>query len=135
MCIRDRYKAAGIIFPELLPFTDETIKAVKDKKPLIIAPPQFTRIEAERRFGAVTTSFASGWMSKGGANSKVHDRGFALSDHADWDGLLTAIKATGAENIFIMHGFVNTLANYLRGIGLNANVLGSKQTIQEAVSN
>ncbi len=121
------YKAAGIHFPELLPFNDETILSVKNKNALIVAPPQFTRLEAERKFGTVATAFASGWMSKGGANSKVHDRGFALSDHADWEGLLLAIKETGAENIFVNHGFVNTLVNYLQGIGLNAHIMGASQ--------
>lgn len=127
------YRAAGIVFPELLPFNDETIAAVKDKKPLIVAPPQFGRIDAEKKFGAVATAFASGWMSKGGANSKVHDRGFALSDHADWEGLLTAIKATGAENIFVMHGFVNTLVNHLRSIGYNSAVMGSPMSIPSGI--
>lgn len=124
------YRSAGISFPEILPFDDATIAKVKEKKPLIIAPPQFARLEAERRFGAVATAFASGWMSKGGMHSKIHDRGFALSDHADWDGLLTAIKETGAENIFVNHGFVNTLTNYLRTIGYNAHVMGAKQNVE-----
>ena len=65
-------------------------------------------------------------------NSKIHDRGFALSDHADWDGLLTAIKATEAENIYVMHGFVNTLVNHLRGAGYNANVVGAMRRVQQA---
>ena len=115
------YRAAGIIFPDHVLFSDESIAELKDKKPIVIAPPQFTRADAEKRFGTVATAFASGWMSKGGLHSKIHDRGFGLSDHADWEGLLTAIKATGAENIFVMHGFVNTLANYLCSIGLNAS--------------
>lgn len=126
------YKAAGISFPETVPFDDATIPKIKDLKPLIIAPPQFGREEAERRFGAVATSFASGWMSRGGLNSKIHDRGFALSDHADWEGLLTAIKETGAENIFTMHGFVNTLTRHLRSVGYNAHIMGAKEGILKA---
>ncbi len=122
------YRTAGIEFPEVVILNDETLKEMKDKNPMIIAPPQFGRADALKHFNMVATSFASGWMSKGGLHSKIHDRGFALSDHADWEGLLTAIKATGAENIFVMHGFVNTLANYLRSIGLNANVMGATQT-------
>ncbi|MEI8134016.1 MAG: ligase-associated DNA damage response exonuclease [bacterium] len=120
------YKAAGISFPETLDFEEASRTKTSERKPLIIAPPQFSRLEAERRFGTVATAFASGWMSKGGKNSKIHDRGFALSDHADWDGLLTAIKETGAENILVNHGFVNTLVHHLRGIGYNAHVLGGK---------
>ena len=115
------YRAAGVEFPEVVILNDETLKEMKDKSPIIIAPPQFGRADALKHFGTVATSFASGWMSRGGLHSKIHDRGFALSDHADWNGLLTAIKDTGAENIFVMHGFVNTLANYLCSIGLNAS--------------
>jgi len=125
------YRAAGIVFPEVTILSPETMKVMRDKHPMIVAPPQFSREEALKHFGSVATSFASGWMSKGGLHSKVHDRGFALSDHADWEGLLTAIKATGAENILVMHGFVNTLVNHLRKIGLNANVMGSSQRVQE----
>ncbi|MFI5263978.1 MAG: ligase-associated DNA damage response exonuclease [Candidatus Kapaibacterium sp.] len=124
------YRAAGVEFPEVVILTDDTMKEIKDKHPMIIAPPQFGRIDALKHFSTVATSFASGWMSRGGLHSKIHDRGFALSDHADWEGLLTAIKATEAENIFVMHGFVNTLVNHLRTIGLNAHVIGAMQRAQ-----
>ncbi|MDP4220934.1 MAG: ligase-associated DNA damage response exonuclease [Bacteroidota bacterium] len=126
------YKAAGISFPEILPFNETTIAEIREKRPLIIAPPQFARVDAEKKFGAVASAFASGWMSKGGLHSKIHDRGFALSDHADWEGLLAAIKATEAENIFVMHGFTNTLVNHLRSIGYNAHVIGATQRVQPA---
>ena len=46
------------------------------------------------------------------------DAGFALSDHADWKGLLEAIKATGAQKVFVTHGFQSAFSRYLNEIGI-----------------
>ncbi|NJO87199.1 MAG: hypothetical protein HC821_04170 [Lewinella sp.] len=51
------------------------------------------------------------------------DRGFALSDHADWPGLLAAIEATGAENIYVTHGYTAVFSEYLRQQGYQATAL------------
>jgi putative mRNA 3-end processing factor len=48
------------------------------------------------------------------------DRGFVLSDHADWEGLLYAVKATGAEKVFVTHGFTSIFSRYLNEIGIQA---------------
>ena len=48
------------------------------------------------------------------------DRAFVLSDHADWKGLLSAIKATGCENVITTHGYTDIFAQYLREQGWNA---------------
>ena len=48
------------------------------------------------------------------------DRGFVISDHADWLGLLQAIKSTGAENIITTHGYTDVFSRYLNEIGYNA---------------
>ena len=48
------------------------------------------------------------------------DRGFVMSDHADWLGLLQAIKSTGAENIITTHGYTDVFSRYLNEIGYNA---------------
>ncbi len=54
---------------------------------------------------------------------RAGDRGFVISDHADWLGLLDAIKATQAENIYVTHGYTDIFARYLGEIGLNAQVV------------
>ena len=41
------------------------------------------------------------------------DAGFPLSDHADWNGLIQSIKATGAERVFVTHGFQAAFSRYL----------------------
>jgi putative mRNA 3-end processing factor len=43
-----------------------------------------------------------------------------MSDHADWPGLLEAVKATGAEKVFVTHGFQATFSRYLNELGIEA---------------
>ena len=50
------------------------------------------------------------------------DRGFVLSDHVDWDGLLGAIRATGAQRIGVTHGYTEATARYLNENGLSAQI-------------
>jgi putative mRNA 3-end processing factor len=80
-----------------------------------------------RRFGALSTAIASGWMQiRGTRRRRAVDRGFVLSDHADWDGLLQAVKATGAERIWVTHGYSAVLARWLRDQGLDARALATR---------
>ena len=74
-----------------------------------------------RRFGQYVDSFASGWMRVRGARRRRGvDKGFVMSDHADWPGLLSAISATGANRIIATHGNVATLVRWLSEQGLSA---------------
>lgn len=74
-----------------------------------------------KKFGQASVGAASGWMSlRGARRRRGADRGFVLSDHCDWPGLLTAIEMTGAENIYVTHGYTAIFSKYLRGRGLNA---------------
>ena len=61
----------------------------------------------------------------GAAERRVVDRGFAISDHADWDGLLNAIDATGAEEIVVTHGYRSTLVRWLTEHGRNARAIAT----------
>jgi putative mRNA 3-end processing factor len=77
-----------------------------------------------RRFGDAGTAFASGWMRvRGNRRRRGFDRGFVLSDHADWPGLVRTIAATGAKRVLATHGYADTLARYLCDIGLVAEPL------------
>jgi putative mRNA 3-end processing factor len=88
---------------------------------LIIAPPSAQASAWTRRFGEVSTAFASGWMRiRGVRRRRAVDRGFVLSDHADWPGLLAAIGATGAERVWVTHGYSAVLARWLTEHGLDA---------------
>ena len=88
---------------------------------LIIAPPSAQTSTWLRRFGTQSTGFASGWMMvRGARRQRAVDRGFVLSDHADWPELLTAIHATGAETVYVTHGFASEVVRYLNETGIHA---------------
>jgi putative mRNA 3-end processing factor len=91
---------------------------------LIVAPPSAHGSPWVRRFGSAATSFASGWMRiRGTRRRRAVDRGFVLSDHADWPGLLDAVRATGAERVWVTHGYVAVLVRWLREHGVEAEGL------------
>lgn len=91
---------------------------------LVLAPPSALDSAWARKFGAFETGFASGWMAiRGIRRRRSGDRGFVISDHADWAGLLDAIAQTGAENIYVTHGYTDIFARYLNQSGWNAQVV------------
>jgi len=85
-----------------------------------------------RRFGEVSTGFASGWMRiRGARRRRSLDRGFVLSDHADWPSLLQTIEATGASRIWVTHGYRSTLVRWLQEKGLEALAIDTRFEGQE----
>lgn len=81
---------------------------------LVVAPPSAAGTPWLRRFGDVSTAFASGWMAVRGMRRRRNvDRGFVMSDHVDWPSLLSAIEATGAEEVWTTHGYADTVAKFL----------------------
>jgi putative mRNA 3-end processing factor len=116
----DIYRAAGV---PMVP----TLRATEEKRgrsfagELIVAPLTARGSVWMRRFGDHSSAFASGWMRiRGARRRRAYDRGFALSDHADWDDLLSTIADTGAERVFVTHGYTEPLARYLEGFGIAA---------------
>ncbi len=99
------------------------------KSAMILAPPSAQGSIWLRKFGDISTAFASGWMMiRGARRRKAVDRGFVVSDHADWPGLLEAIKLTGAEHISVTHGYTSQMAHYLNNHGYKADVLETRFT-------
>ena len=91
---------------------------------LIVAPPWAAGSSWIRRFGNASTAFASGWMRlRGMKRRRAVDRGFVISDHADWDDLNEAVEATGAARVLVTHGYTSSLAGWLRGRGKQAEEL------------
>lgn len=91
---------------------------------LILAPPGAAGTPWMRRFAPYTTGFASGWMRlRGTRRRKGYDRGFVLSDHADWPGLIRSIEESGAQRILATHGNSHALVAFLRERGLRAEAL------------
>jgi len=92
------------------------------RRALILAPPSAGGTPWIRRVGEHADAFASGWMLlRGNRRRRGVDRGFVLSDHADWPGLQAAIAATGAERVVVTHGSVDTLVRWLLDQGLQAS--------------
>jgi len=88
---------------------------------LILAPESAIGSPWMRRFADAETAFASGWMQlRGARRRRALDRGFVLSDHADWDALLLTIRETGARRVLTTHGYSEVLARYLRESGIAA---------------
>lgn len=84
------------------------------KETVIIAPPGTESTPWMKRFSPYSIGVCSGWMQvRGNARRRNVDAGFALSDHADWSGILETIKATQAEKVFVTHGFQAALSRYL----------------------
>jgi putative mRNA 3-end processing factor len=74
-----------------------------------------------RKLGEHSDAFASGWMQLRGARRRQGvDRGFVLSDHADWPGLQRAIAATGASRVIVTHGYEAVMVRWLQQQGLEA---------------
>jgi len=117
------YREAGTDLPETTYAGDVTNK--KDFiGSLIVAPPSAQGSTWLRRFGSHSTAFASGWMMvRGARRQRAVDRGFVMSDHADWPELQKAIAATGAETVYVTHGFVDELVRYLNETGVDAHAL------------
>jgi len=94
---------------------------------LIVAPPSAHGSAWSRRFGDASTAFVSGWMRvRGTRRRRAVDRGFVLSDHADWSALLATIAETGAERVWVTHGHGATLARLLRERGLEAEAIATQ---------
>jgi putative mRNA 3-end processing factor len=88
---------------------------------LVIAPPSAEGSAWIRRFPGTSRAFASGWMQiRGNRRRRGFDRGFVLSDHADWKGLLDTIAVSGAERVWVTHGFAAEVVRFLTENGVNA---------------
>ncbi|MBV7396822.1 ligase-associated DNA damage response exonuclease [Mameliella sediminis] len=116
-------RAQGYALPDTIPVTPET--KVKDHKgALVLAPPSALGSTWARKFGPASTGFASGWMRlRGIRRRRAMDRGFVISDHADWPGLQDAIKATGAEKVFVTHGYTEIFSRWLKEAGYDAAIV------------
>ncbi|MDB5252101.1 MAG: ligase-associated damage response exonuclease [Flaviaesturariibacter sp.] len=87
---------------------------------VVIAPSSAEGSPWMKKFAPYATGICSGWMQvRGNRRRRNADAGFALSDHADWQGLLDAVKATGAERVYATHGFQAAFSRYLTEIGLD----------------
>lgn len=106
--------------PETELITRDTKKeAIKGN--IVIAPPSAHGSTWIRKMTPFVTATASGWMAfRGARRRRAIDKGFVLSDHCDWPGLLKAIKDTDAEKVICTHGYTDIFSKYLRTLGYDA---------------
>ena len=94
---------------------------------LIIAPPSAQSTPWLKRFGLYSDAFASGWMRlRGARRRRAVDRGFILSDHADWPALQKAIRESCAECVYVTHGYVSVMVRWLEEQGLSARAFETR---------
>ncbi len=120
------YRHDGVRLPETR-YTGDAEKGFDWSRALIVAPPSADANPYLRKFGPVSTAFASGWMRiRGTRRRRSIDHGFVLSDHADWPGLLRAIEETGAQTVMVTHGYRLPLVRWLCEKGLDAKALETR---------
>jgi putative mRNA 3-end processing factor len=120
------YRESGVSLPET-GAPDEAEKGYDWSRALVLAPPSAQGSMWMRRFGPVSTGFASGWMRiRGTRRRRSIDRGFVLSDHADWPGLLEAIRLSAAECVWVTHGYRAPLVRWITEQGRDAKVVETR---------
>jgi putative mRNA 3-end processing factor len=119
------YRAAGVALPATVRVPE--LAPADMKRALVIAPPSVQGSPWLKRLGEYSDAFASGWMAlRGTRRRRGVDRGFVLSDHADWPGLQSAIAATGAERVIVTHGYEAVMVRWLQERGLQAGAFATE---------
>ncbi len=118
------YRAAGVALPQTVRLDGADSATLQ--RALVVVPPGAGSDDLAQAQGACREAFASGWMQVRSTRRRQGlDRGFALSDHADWPGLQRAIAATGAQRVIVTHGQEAVMVRWLRQQGLWADSFGN----------
>ena len=111
--MNDCYRELGICIKDTIKIENKK-KIDQLKGNLILLPPSLSKGSYLKNFKNIQTAFASGWMSiRALRNRSGYDKGFAISDHADWEGILEVVKKSEAKNVFFHHGDSEALSKYL----------------------
>lgn len=118
--LNNAISGSGIELPKTTLLEYDFKKADIQNK-IVILPPALLGSRMIKKIPNAATAICSGWMHiRGNRRWKGVDAGFSISDHADWDGLLEAVKATGAEKVHVTHGSQAVFSKYLNEIGIEA---------------
>lgn len=118
--LNEGFLKAGVNLPETIRITADT-KKDDLQKGIVIVPPALAEGRWIKKLINGATGVCSGWMQvRASRRWRSADAGFALSDHADWPGLLSAIEATEAQKVYVTHGFTSTFSKYLNEIGIES---------------
>jgi putative mRNA 3-end processing factor len=117
------YRDSGVSLPDTRYIGDLQKKDIPAGA-LVLAPPSADNPIWMRRFPNRSRAFASGWMCiRGNRRRRSVDRGFVLSDHSDWEGLIQTITGSGAERVMVTHGYANEMVRWLRENGYDAEAI------------
>ncbi len=136
--MNEAYRAGGVELPATAAVSSFD-RGDDRSAALVVAPPSSAGSLWIRRCGAASTAIASGWMTvRGMRRRRAVDRGFIISDHADWNELLHSIAETGAERVRLTHGYSAALARYLsehgRDVDAPATRFQGEDATDEAVT-
>ncbi len=116
-------KTAGYKFPHAQ-YLDASVDGKRLRGAMVLAPPSAIGSSWLKKLKPCKVGAVSGWMSlRGTRRRKNFDRGFVLSDHADWKGLNTAVLSSGAEHVYVTHGYSHVFAKWLRSQGYQAQAI------------
>jgi putative mRNA 3-end processing factor len=119
----DAYRARGVVMLPTQTLIDRP-RGTSLAGELVLAPLSARGTPWMRRLGDLSDAFVSGLMRvRGVRRQRAYDRGFVLSDHADWPALLQTVGDTGAGRVIATHGHAEPMARYLREQGLDAGVM------------
>lgn len=105
---------------------------VKMAGDMILCPPSALGSTWAKRVSPKKVAFASGWMRlKGNRRRKGYERGFVISDHADWPSLIRTVKETGCKKVYFTHGNTDAIVKYLNESGIKSYDLKLPYDVEE----
>jgi putative mRNA 3-end processing factor len=111
--LTDAYRDAGVAMAPAERIT-EGMRGKMLAQSLVLAPLSARGTLWMKRLPNASVAFASGLMRvRGVRRQRAFDRGFVLSDHADWPALLATVAETGATRVLVTHGWSDALARFL----------------------
>lgn len=130
--LNEAMESLGIQLPEY-ELVDFYENAKKTQGEIVVVPPALLDSNVIKKIPSRATAICSGWMQvRGSRRWRSADAGFAISDHADWNGLLETVKATEAEKVWVTHGQTEVFSRYLNEIGIHSEpvktIFGDEET-------
>lgn len=117
--LNQSYAKTGITFPNVQKVPLESKE--KFEGAMILCPPSALGSSWNKRLSPKKVAFASGWMRlRGNRRRKGYERGFVISDHADWPSLIRTVKETGCRKVYFTHGNTDAIVKYLKEQGISA---------------
>jgi putative mRNA 3-end processing factor len=121
--VNESFRKEGFDFPRILSAGTITDKS-EFRNALILAPTSALNSTWMKKFFPYSVGYCSGWMAiRGAKNRRGVDRGFVLSDHADWNELNVAVKETGAGHVYVTHGYTSVFSKWLNENGIASTEL------------